>query len=161
MRPFLIREIGPEDNRQVANLIRKVLEELGVVDAGTAYTDKAIDAMYETYAKPRAVYLVVIQNEEVLGCAGIGPLENHGGNICELQKMYLLSQVRGQGIGAALLEECISYAKNYGYEGCYLETMPHMKAAQKLYQKNGFEYIEDRLGDTGHYSCPVWMLKKF
>jgi putative acetyltransferase len=34
-----------------------------------------------------------------------------------------------------------------------------MKAAQKLYLKNGFEYINGPLGNTGHYSCPIYMLK--
>jgi putative acetyltransferase len=34
-----------------------------------------------------------------------------------------------------------------------------MKAAQKLYTRNGFEYIDGPLGDTGHFSCPVQMLR--
>jgi putative acetyltransferase len=37
--------------------------------------------------------------------------------------------------------------------------MPYMKAAQKLYQKKGFEYIERPMGSTGHTSCSVWMIK--
>jgi putative acetyltransferase len=35
-----------------------------------------------------------------------------------------------------------------------------MEAAQKLYNKVGFEYLDKPLGNTGHTSCPVWMLKK-
>jgi putative acetyltransferase len=35
-----------------------------------------------------------------------------------------------------------------------------MLAAQKLYQKAGFEYLCEPLGATGHTSCPVWMLKE-
>jgi putative acetyltransferase len=35
-----------------------------------------------------------------------------------------------------------------------------MDAAQKLYRKSGFEYLEQQLGNTGHNSCEVWMLKK-
>lgn len=54
---------------------------------------------------------------------------------------------------------CLNRAKEYGYEKVYLETMPYMKAAQKLYMASGFEYIEKPMGNTGHYSCPVWMLK--
>jgi putative acetyltransferase len=38
--------------------------------------------------------------------------------------------------------------------------MPYMKKAQQLYLKNGFEYLEGPMGNTGHYSCTVWMLKK-
>jgi putative acetyltransferase len=51
-------------------------------------------------------------------------------------------------------------AKEFGFEKCYLETLPNMLAAQKLYQKVGFQYLEEPLGCTGHSSCPVWMIKE-
>jgi putative acetyltransferase len=35
-----------------------------------------------------------------------------------------------------------------------------MLAAQKLYQKVGFTYLDSPIGCTGHTSCPVWMLKQ-
>jgi putative acetyltransferase len=38
--------------------------------------------------------------------------------------------------------------------------MPYMEAAQKLYVKSGFEYLDAPMGDTGHCSCPVWMIKQ-
>ena len=59
-----------------------------------------------------------------------------------------------------MIKICLDRAREFGFEKCYLETMPYMKAAQKLYEKKGFEYIDAPLGDTGHYSCPVWMLKQ-
>lgn len=160
MENVVIREIRSEDNPKVAEVIRKVLVDLGVPKIGTAYADKALDQMYEHYDKPRATYFVVEQNGAILGCAGIAQLDNHEGNICELQKMYFLEQVRGKGIGKQMITVCLDRAKEYGFEGCYLETMPYMEAAQKLYKKMGFNYIDGPIGDTGHYSCPVWMLKK-
>jgi putative acetyltransferase len=35
-----------------------------------------------------------------------------------------------------------------------------MKNALNLYEKWGFKYLEAPMGNTGHYSCTVWMLKK-
>ena len=35
-----------------------------------------------------------------------------------------------------------------------------MKAAQKLYLKKGFYYIDGPIGNTGHTSCNVWLIKK-
>lgn len=159
MGNVVIREIRREDNPQVAVVIRKVLIELGVPKVGTAYADKALDYMYEHYDRPRSTYFVVEENGSILGCAGIAQLDNYEGNICELQKMYFLEQVRGKGIGKQMITVCLDHAKEFGFEGCYLETMPYMKAAQKLYKKMGFDYINGPMGDTGHYSCPVWMLK--
>lgn len=157
-RPVL-REIKKSDNADVARVIRTVLVSLGVPKVGTAYADAALDQMFENYNVPKAVYFLVEQNGEVLGSAGIAPLEHYDGNCCELQKMYLLDQARGKGIGSLLMDACLSKAHEFGFEQCYLETMPYMKAAQKLYQKSGFEYIDARMGNTGHFSCPVWMLK--
>jgi len=159
MKTARIREIRPEDNAEVAKVIRKVLVELGVPKVGTAYADKALEHMYENYNVPKATYFVVDDDERIIGCAGIAQLENFMGNVCELQKMYFLGEARGRGIGARMMEICLERAKELGYEQCYLETMPYMKNAQKLYTKVGFEYIEAPMGNTGHYSCPVWMLK--
>ncbi|WP_318345378.1 GNAT family N-acetyltransferase [Flagellimonas baculiformis] len=155
-----IREIKPEDNEQVAKVIRKVLEDMGVPKVGTAYADKALDDMYKEYDVPRATYFVVEHEGNIIGCAGIAQLQNYEGNVCELQKMYFLEEARGKGIGSEMIQICLQRAKEYGFDECYLETMPYMEAAQKLYKKNGFEYIDAPLGNTGHYSCPVWMLKK-
>lgn len=79
--------------------------------------------------------------------------------MCELQKMYFLSEARGLGLGAKMIKLCLDKAKEFGFEQCYLETMPFMEDAQKLYLKNGFAYIDHPMGGTGHYSCPVWMLR--
>ncbi|MGB7393765.1 MAG: GNAT family N-acetyltransferase [Pricia sp.] len=154
-----IREIRPEDNAEVARVIRKVLIEMGVPKVGTAYADTAVDRMYENYDVPNAVYFLVEEEGKILGCAGIAQLENHEGKVCELQKMYFLAEARGRGIGRQMMERCLDKAREFGYEKVYIETMPYMEAAQKLYQKSGFEYIDAPMGDTGHYSCSVWMLK--
>ncbi len=73
--------------------------------------------------------------------------------------MYFLSEARGLGLGTKMMERCLEKAKEFGYEKCYLETMPYMIDAQKLYTRSGFEYLEEPLGNTGHNACPVWMLK--
>ncbi|MFT6826081.1 MAG: putative acetyltransferase [Patiriisocius sp.] len=156
----IIRRIQKKDNPHIANVIRKVLLDLGVPKVGTAYADKALDCMFETYQKKRTVYFVVEENDQIIGGAGISKLENDTGNVCELQKMYYLESARGRGIGSAMMQQCLEAATVFSFDSCYIETMTYMKAAQKLYIKAGFEYLEGPLGDTGHFSCPVQMLKK-
>lgn len=158
MNKVILREILPHDNPKVAVVIRKVLEDLGVPKVGTAYADKALDSMYENYDVPGAAYFVIEAGGEIIGCAGIAQLENYEGKVCELQKMYFLETARGKGLGTKMMNLCLDRARQFGYEKCYLETMPYMKAAQKLYLKTGFNYIDGPMGNTGHYSCPVWML---
>lgn len=156
-----IRKIKAGDNLQVAHLIRSILEDMGVPKVGTAYADKSLDAMFEAYQKPRSVFYVITVDKEVIGCGGIAPLEGSDKNICELQKMYVSKGQRGKGLATKILKKCLQAGRTFGFEGCYLETMPYMEAAQGLYRANGFNYLKESLGDTGHTACSVRMLKKF
>lgn len=160
MTQISIRPIQKKDNEDVAKMIRRVLIEQGAPKVGTAYEDKALDQLYETYQKERSEYFVLLEDDQVLGSAGISPLENGDPKICELQKMYFDPQARGRGLGNQMMQKCLDFAKKNGFDTCYIETLPSMKAAQKLYLKTGFEYIPERIGDTGHYSCTVFMKKE-
>jgi putative acetyltransferase len=159
MDNIIIREIKKHDNKVVAAIVRDVLMEMGAPKIGTAYADPHLDSLFEVYNVPRSVYFVVEKDQKVIGCAGIGPLENEAETICELQKMYFLPEARGLGLGTQMMEKCLQSAKDFGYEMCYLETMPYMNDAQKLYKKVGFENLNNPMGNTGHTSCPVWMIK--
>jgi putative acetyltransferase len=153
-----IREILPSDNPAVKDIIQQVILEHGAPKQGTAYSDAATQAMYENYQKPRSKYFVLVDNDEIVGCAGIAPLQDSTDNIVELQKMYFLPQSRGRGYGAKMMELCLTTARNYRFNQVYIETMDNMLAAQSLYRKFGFEKLQEPIGNTGHYSCPVQMM---
>jgi len=159
METIVIRPIQKQDNVQIAALIRQVLIDLNVPKVGTAYADPQLDCMFETYSKSKSIYYVIENQDLIIGGAGISQLENEAGTICELQKMYFLPEARGLGLGYQMIQKCLQSALDFGYQKCYLETMPYMEAAQQLYKKVGFEYICAPMGNTGHDSCPVWMLK--
>ena len=157
--PFL-RSIKLSDNQQIATVIRSVLIEHDVPKVGTAYADISLDYMFESYSKPKSAYFVVEHDGKIIGGAGISQLENEADSVCELQKMYFLPEARRLGLGEQMMKTCLEAAVSLGYKQCYLETLPNMLEAQKLYKKVGFTYIQEPMGCTGHTSCPVWMLKK-
>lgn len=159
MSDIIIREIQLQDNRQIAAVIREVFVSDNYPKTGTAFADKQLDFMFETYDKPRATYFVVEENGKIIGGAGVSQLDNSAENICELQKMYFLQEARGKGIGFQMIQKCLERAAELGYEKCYLETLPEMLTAQHLYKKAGFEYLCSPMGNTGHTTCPVWMIK--
>lgn len=156
---IVIREVTLADNRQIAQVIRDVLIEFGVPKIGTAYADASLDFMTETYGDNQSVYFVIEDHGKIIGGAGIAPLDNFEGNVCELQKMYFLPEARGKGLGIKMMQKCLEKAIVFGFEKCYLETMPYMDDARKLYAKVGFESLDKPMGNTGHYSCNVWMIK--
>lgn len=155
-----IRPIQFEDNPKIAQVIRNVFIELDAPKVGTAYADPILDTLFEVYQKPKSTYFVIENQGVILGGGGIAPLENADEKICELQKMYFAPEARGLGLGYELIQLCMEFARNQGFETCYLETLPFMTAAQKLYRKVGFENIHGPLGNTGHNSCDVWMIKQ-
>lgn len=157
---IVIREITQADNAQIAAVIRSVFEELDAPKVGTAYEDVALDVMTETYNKPKMAYFVVANGDKIIGGCGIAPLVGETETICELQKMYFLPEARGLGLGSKMIDICLKKAQEFGFESCYLETLPFMVGAQKLYKKVGFKPLQTSMGSTGHYSCNVWMLRQ-
>ena len=156
---MLIRPINESDNKHISVILREVLIEMDIPRIGSAYEDPEINNMYESYQSNRSIYFVVEENNKILGGAGINQLKNGDVNICELQKMYFHKSIRGRGIGDKMIELCLNFAVVSNYKKCYIETMPNMVDAQKLYIKKGFKYIDNPLGNTGHTACPIWMLK--
>ena len=156
---MLIRPINESDNKHIAIILREVLIEMDIPKIGSAYEDPEIDKMYESYQSDRSIYFVVEENDKILGGAGINPLKDGDSDICELQKMYFHKSLRGRGIGNKIIELCLNFAVEYNFKKCYIETMPNMVNAQKLYLRKGFNYINNPLGNTGHTACPIWMLK--
>ncbi|MFK8010560.1 MAG: GNAT family N-acetyltransferase [Marinicellaceae bacterium] len=161
MSKHIIRNIERKDNQSLIDLVHKTLSEFGAVKGdGFAMDDEELLDMYASYELTGKHFYVVENEGEILGGAGVAPLEdNDNPNYCELRKMYFSPQLRGQGMGKILIDKCINKAKELGYKGVYLETISAMKVAQKLYQSRGFEYLDHRMGNTGHHACGVFMLK--
>ena len=156
---MLIRPINESDNKHIAVILRQVLIEMDIPRKGSAFEDPEIDKMYESYQSNRSIYFVVEEKNKILGGAGINPLKDGDSDICELQKMYFHKSIRGKGIGNKIIELCLNFAVESNFKKCYIETMPNMVNAQKLYLRKGFNYINNPLGNTGHTACPIWMLK--
>ncbi len=160
MENFAIREIIPADNQDIAIIIRESLEEFGANRPGTVYYDESTDHLYELFQTPKAGYFVALQNDTIIGGAGVFPSNGLPADTTELVKMYLAKSARGKGIGKTLIDHCLAYAKKSGYTAVYLETMPELKKALATYEKFGFEYLSHPMGNTGHFGCDRWMLKK-
>lgn len=157
---IIIRKIQLKDNQVLASIIRSSLAEFGANKPGTVYYDDTTDHLYELFQEPGSTYFIGEQYGEVLGGAGIYPSNGLPEQTCELVKMYLRPEARGKGLGKLLIEKCLEFAKGFGYLQVYIETMPELRKAVSVYEKFGFEYLNGPLGNTGHFGCDVWMLKR-
>jgi putative acetyltransferase len=94
-----------------------------------------------------------------VGGAGIAPLAGADPLTCELQRMYVRADVRGRGVGEALLDRCLAAARQFLYVRCYLETVAQMKPAIEFYGRHGFHDLQAPLGRTGHEHNDRWMMR--
>ena len=156
---FFIHEIQKQDDPAVESLIRTCLKEFHADHEGTAWADPDLCRFSEIYKGDGRKYWVALNEDgKLIAGTGIGPVEGMAG-ISELQKMYCEKEYRGSGASHLLMNTALDYAEQY-YDSCYLETLDNMTAAQRFYEKYGFERINEPLGNTGHYACDVRYLKK-
>ena len=154
-----IRPITADDNPQIAAIIRQTLAEFGANRPGTVYFDPTTDHLYELFQTPGAAYWIAEDGGKMLGGVGIYPTEGLPAQTAELVKMYLLPDARGKGLGRQLIQHCLDWAKQAGYQQVYLESMPELQKALKVYEKFDFRYLPGPLGNSGHTGCSLWMLK--
>lgn len=161
MPGFTIRAIAPSDNARMAQIIRSALTEFGANKPGTVFFDESTDHLFELFAaEKKAAYWVAESNGLLVGGAGIYPTDGLPANTCELVKMYLSPAARGMGLGRHMIDHCLAKAKEKGFEQVYLETMPELKQAVKVYEKFGFQYLAGPMGNSGHNGCDIWMLRQ-
>jgi len=155
-----IRPIIQSDNPALAKIIRDTLTEFGANHPGTVYYDLSTDALFELFQKPRSVYYVTETDDgKIVGGGGIFPTEGLPKDTCELVKMYLLPGERGKGLGGLVIEKCLQTAKDLGFAQIYIESMPELKQALKVYERFGFKYLSAPLGNSGHFGCDLWMIR--
>ncbi|WP_026958858.1 GNAT family N-acetyltransferase [Aliagarivorans taiwanensis] len=154
-----IRPIQASDDVCIQQIILQVGKEFGAIGEGFGPSDAEVAQMSQHYlAEQRSRYFVAELNGKVVGGGGIAAF-NHSADTCELRKLFILPQGRGQGVGRQLSQACLAFARDQGYNRCYLDTLSNMDAAIALYHSLGFERLTQPLDGTIHNGCDVAMLK--
>jgi ribosomal protein S18 acetylase RimI-like enzyme len=100
--------------------------------------DKELDGLPGFYSPPEGRLYLAELNGEITGCIALRKLEDE---ICEMKRLYVKPQYRGNLIGKILVEKLIEESKIIGYKRIRLDTVPAMHSAQKLYKSIGFYEI--------------------
>lgn len=75
----------------------------------------------------------------------------------EVRLLAVAPQARGQGIGAALMEECIWRARQSGADAITLHTADMMQVAMQMYERRGFM----RLPELDFHPVPEVVIKGY
>jgi putative acetyltransferase len=157
---LIIRQIEERDNLILARIIRGVFDEHNAPHEGTVYSDPTTDNLYELFQSPGSVLWVAEINGEIVGCCGIYHTGGLDRNCVELVKFYLKKEARGHGTGKELMQKSIESAREFGFTKIYLESLPQFSKAVNMYEKLGFTMLDHPLGNSGHRTCHIWMLKE-
>lgn len=83
---------------------------------------------------------VVYDHAKPVGC---GALRKYSGEEAEVKRVFVREEYRGKNIGGMLLENLITQAEKMGFGKLLLETGAFLEASVRLYQRYGFERIEN------------------
>jgi putative acetyltransferase len=134
---WIIRDWQPSDRHATAGVIRRVLAEYGL-PWQPELADRDVIEVESAYLEVGGEFWVVEQDDNIVGTAAYQPIAR-GQNAVEIRKMYLLPEVRGQGLGVYLLEQLEKAIAFNHYQEIWLETATILKEAVKLYERHGYQ----------------------
>lgn len=125
-----IRPYEPTDQVAFACLVTTVLVEYGLT------VDPVLEGDLEHPDTSYQSVWVAVYDGRVVGSVAIRLIDD--GAAAELKRMYLQPEFRGRGLGRALLNHAIDWAKQRRCRSIVLDTSTAMTSAQRLYESAGF-----------------------
>lgn len=113
--------------------------------------DDEIKHLETKYGKPYGRLYLAYCDEKVAGCIGLRKIDQQN---CEMKRLYVRPQFRGNHIGDQLIRKIIEDARKIGYSHMLLDTLPFLESAVHMYKRYGFYEIEsynDSPMDTSIY----------
>ncbi len=136
MRQMEIREVS-HDNQDFLMLCGELDCFLNVAIGGEEKREK-----YKKFNHTDTMDFVAIayDNDTPAGC---GALRKYSEKEVEIKRVFVREEYRGKNVGGKILETLIEQAKRLGFEELVLETGAFLAASVRLYQRYGFERIEN------------------
>ncbi len=101
--------------------------------------DEEVNHLEMKYGAPYGRLYLAYCNGNAAGCIGLRKMNEMS---CEMKRLYVRPQFRGNRIGEQLVQKIITDAKEIGYAYMLLDTLPFLEKAILLYRKFGFYTIE-------------------
>jgi GNAT superfamily N-acetyltransferase len=125
--------------------VARTIVAAALADLGARYdSENGDDTPVESveFDPPNGLFLIAWRGTEAVGCAG---WRSHGDadEVAELKRLYVTPAARGNGVASALLGAVEDAAREAGRVRIILECGARQPEAIALYEKSGYERIED------------------
>ena len=130
-----IRSATNLDRASIEQLVFTVLRAYGL-EPSPESTDADLQDVEQHYLETGGAFDVLVDDSGLI--VGTVAVHRTDDSLCELRKMYLHPDFRGNGLGQLMMEHALSRAKELGFERMWLETADSLTEAHGLYQKFGF-----------------------
>ena len=128
---------APADAPPGSDLLEAMVSEL-VPLYGRIDVPGAPSATPQDFSPPGGAFLVLEDGGRPVACGGVKRLDDE---TCEIKRMYVVPEARGQGVASVLLRALEEEGRRLGYAIARLDTGPHQPHAQRLYERAGYRSI--------------------
>lgn len=136
---------GRVDAGEGGALAQAMREEIAVLYPGVDLDgDYMPRAGHAELSPPGGAFLVGYREGQAICCGGLKRLSDGS---CEVKKMYVVPEARGQGVARALLGALEDKARELGYTVARLDTGPKQVGARHLYERSGYRAVPDFNGN--------------
>jgi L-amino acid N-acyltransferase YncA len=149
MAEFVVRPARPTDTPEMAELFAAAAAERD----GIA-TEPPVDLEERTalFARTVSGSLVAVAGGRVVGMLHVEASRHGFGEI----GMVVARGWRGRGVGSALVQAAIGWARDAGLHKLCLEVFPHNAAGIALYRRSGFTEEGRRVAQYRRASGELW-----
>lgn len=100
--------------------------------------DNELEDLKAKYGEPLGRLFIAYSEGRPAGCIALKPLDTER---CELKRLYVRPEFRGNGLAKMLMNLILSEARKAGYKYMYLDTLPFLDTAIQMYKRLGFYEI--------------------
>ena len=159
-----IRRIKPDEAAAAKRVIYRVAHQIFndplPLEDSIAYHEsrgelKDLDDIQQNYFENGGIFLIMLDGSQAI-CTGA--IRKFKDDVCELKRLWLLTDYHGKGLGHRMLQELLAFAREKGYRKIWLQTdAVYQSRALDFYRRIGFHEIPRYTAQTDDVSMEMML----